>query len=248
LLTVRRTFVIGAGLAAVYVAAVAATIVVTDRPVRPLFDGLVPPPPYRWVNPPPGAGFNTKPERDDVSVPLTADGSELAGPSAINGQVVLNLPAGAIPARAGADEVRMTVVPLAPHRLGALPNGLTPDGNAYEIRLRYRPSGASVTDLAVPGNIVLATPEPASVLLFSPEGRGWETLDTQRVGGPDSVGGPFRRAGHYVAAVPGVSRPVEESGGWLETGRKVLVVVLSVALVANLAWRVRERRRVARGM
>src|SRR5687768_3192779 len=174
----------GAALAAIYVAVVAATMVATDRPVRPLFDGLVPPPPYRWVNPPPGAGFNTKPERDVVSVPLTPAGSELAGPSAVNGQVVLNLPEGAVPPRSGASAARITVTPLDPNRLGALPEGLTPAGNAYEIRVRYGPSGGTLAVLAVPGNIILATPEPASVLLFSSDGRAWETIDTQRVGGP----------------------------------------------------------------
>lgn len=238
----------GAALAAIYVAVVAATMVATDRPVRPLFDGLVPPPPYRWVNPPPGAGFNTRPERDVVRVPLTPAGSELAGPAAVNGQVVLNLPEGAIPPRSGATEVRITFTPLDPNRLGALPEGLTPDGNAYEILARYRPSGGTLADLAVPGNIILATPEPASVLLFSSDGRGWEAIDTQRVGGPDSVGGPFLRAGHYVAAVPGVPRPVEESGGWLRSARRVLIVVLSVALVANLGWRARQRRQAPREM
>ena len=181
-------------------------------------------------------------------MPLTATGSELAGPSAINGQVVLNLSEGAIPGRGRDTEVRVTVIPLDPHKLGALPAGLTPDGNAYEVRLRYRPSGAAVPALTAPGNIILATPEPASVLLFSADGRGWEVLDTQRVGGPDSVGGPFRRAGHYVAAVPGVSRPVEKPAGWLETGRKGLISVLAVALVANLAWRARQARRSPRHM
>jgi hypothetical protein len=247
-LTVRRTFALGAVLAAAYVAVVGATIALTDRPVRPLFDGLVAPPPYRWVKPPPNAGFNTKPERDDLSVPLTATGSELTGPSAINGQVVLNLPEGAIPARGRDAEVRVTVIPLDPRKLGALPTGLTPDGNAYEVRLRYRPSGDAVRDLATPGNIILATPEPASVLLFSADGRRWEALDTQRVGGPDSVGGSFRRAGHYVAAVPGVSRPADEPAGWVETGRKVLIGVLAVALVANLALRVRQSRQTTRRM
>jgi hypothetical protein len=238
----------GAALAVIYVSVVAATLVATDRPVRPLFDGLVPPPPYRWVNPPPGAGFNTRPERDVISVPLTAAGSELAGPAAVNGQVVLNLPEGAIPPRPGATEVRITVTPLDPGRLGPLPEGLTSDGNAYEIGMRYRPSGGALADLAVPGNIILATPEPASVLLFSSDGRGWETIDTQRVGGPDSVGGPFLRPGHYVAAVPGIARPVEEPGGWLRTARRAAIVVLSVALVANLARRALQRRRARRGM
>ena len=37
------------------------------------------------------------------------------------------------------------------------------DGNAYEIRVRYGPSGGTLADLAVPGNIILATPEPASL-------------------------------------------------------------------------------------
>lgn len=247
-MTLPRTFVTGAVLATVYVAVVAATLAGTDRPVRPLFDGLLPPPPYRWVNPPPGTGFNTKPEPDVVTVPLAAAGSELAGLSAINGQVILNLPAGAFPPRAGAGEVRTTVVPLDPNRLGALPAGLTANGNAYDIRLQYRPSGGRLTGLAAPGNIILATPEPASVLLFSPDGRRWETIDTQRVGGPDSVGGPFRSAGHYMAAVPGVARAVEKPAGWAQTARRALIVLLSAALVANLAWRVRQSRRAARQM
>lgn len=247
-MTPRQTFITGGALAALYLAVVAATMIGTDRPVRPLFDGLVPPPPYRWVDPPSGLGLNTKPEREAVSVPLTAAGSELAGPSAINGQVVLSLPEGAFPARAGAVEVRITVVPLDPDRLGALPAGLTADGNAYEIRLDYRPSGGSVAGLSAPGSIILATPEPASVLLFSPDGRNWETIETQRVGGPDTVGGPFRGAGHYVGAVPGVARPEDEPAGWARTARRVLIALLSVALVANLAWRARQSRRAARQM
>ena len=84
------------------------------------------------------------------------------------------------------------------------------------------------------------TPEPASVLVFSADGRRWETMETVRVGGPDSVGAAFQRPGHYVAAIPGVARPQGRSREWLLTGRKVLIAVLSVALVANLALRARE--------
>lgn len=226
----------------------AATQAFTDRPVRPLLDGLVPPPPYRWVKPPPGLGVNTKPKRGEATVALGPAGSELAGPSAINGQVVLNLPAGALAGRAGDGEVRITIDPLDPARGPALPDGFVADGNAYRIGLRYRPSGDAVTSLAALGNIILATPEPASVLLYSADGHGWEVLPTQRVGGPDSVGGPFRGPGQYVAAIPGVARPAAEPAGWVGTARKLLMVLLSLALVGNLAWWARQRRRPARDM
>src|SRR2546421_6684356 len=211
----------------------AVTLVATAHPVRPLFDGLTPPPPYRWVSPPPGYGTNIKAKPDEVSLALAGGGSEPAGPTGVNGQVTLNLPLGAIPGRAGDTAVKIAIVPLDAARLGPLPAGLIPDGNAYELRMSYRPSGAGITSLSVPGNIVLATPERASVLVFSADGRHWETMDTVRVGGPDSVGATFRRAGHYVAAIPGVPRPTGGSQDWLVTGRKVLIGVLSVALVAN---------------
>jgi hypothetical protein len=239
---------VGAALAAAYVAVVAVTMVATDHPVRPLFDGLTPPPPYRWVNPPPGYGTNVKATPDEVSVALAGGGSGPAGPTGVNGQVTLNLPQGAIPARPGDTAVKIAIVPLDAAWLGSLPPRLLPDGNAYDIRMSYRPSGAAVTSLAVPGNIVLATPEPASVLVFSADGRHWETMETVRVGGPDSVGATFRRAGHYLAAIPGVARPTGRSREWLVTGRKVLIGALSVALVANLALRRRQSVHTRRRM
>lgn len=231
---------VGAALALVYLSVVAVTLVATDHPVRPLFDGLTPPPPYRWVKPPPDYGTNIKAEPSEASVALADGGSEPAGPTGVNGQVTLNLSQGAVPARPGEVAVKIRVVPLDAARLGPLPPRLVPDGNAYEIRMSYRPSGAAVTALATPGNVVLATPEPASVLVFSPDGRHWETLETARVGGVDSVGAAFRRAGYYVAAIPGAARPTGRSGNGLETGRKVLIGLLSVALVANLALRRRS--------
>jgi len=138
--------------------------------------------------------------------------------------------------------VKFTFRPIDPGRLGPLPPGLVPDGNAYEIRMAYHPSGAAITDVAAVGNIVLSTPEPASVLLFSVDGHKWATMDTHRIGGPDAVGGAFRQAGHYVAAIPGIARPRSETAGRLETARRILIVVLSVALVVSLARRVTERR------
>jgi len=241
---VRRTLALGVGLAALYISVLAATMVATGRPVRPLFDGLTPPPPYQWVTPPPGHGFNVKPHRSEASLPLTAAGSGLAGATGVNGQVVLNLPDRAIPPHAADSAVQVRFTPLDPDRLAPLPTGLVPDGNAYEIRMWYRPSGLPITDLTVAGNVILSTPEPASVLVFSADGHSWRTIETQRVGGPDAVGGPFGRAGHYVAAIPG-RRPVPPArpASWLVTGRRILIAVLALALAVNLLARARQRRR-----
>lgn len=237
----RRTLDIGVGLAALYLAVLTATMALQGQPALPLYDGLTPPPPYQWVKPPPGYGFNTKPEPAEVTVALNDTGSAPDGSTGVNGQVVLNLPAGAVPPRSGDTAVKITIRPLDPARLDPLPPGLIPDGNAYEIRMRYQPSGQAINELAVPGNIILATPEPASALLVAAPGRPWETVETQRVGGPDSVGGPFVRSGHYVAAIPGAASP-RDRRSWLGTVRRILIIVLSVALVVNLADRIRQRR------
>jgi hypothetical protein len=239
---VRRTLAGGVGFAAVYVSIVAITMVATGRSVAPLFDGLTPPPPYRWVKPPPGYGVNVKPRRTEGSVPLSDTGSVLAAPTGVNGQVVLNLPERAIPRHDRDTAVDIAFTPLDPARLGVLPPGFVPDGNAYEINLSYRESSAAITDMVLPGNIILSTPEPASVLLFSPDGHRWETMATQRVGGPDAVGGPFRHAGHYVAAIPGRPPPASRSWAWLPTARRILIGVLAAALFLNLAIRARHGR------
>ena len=229
-------------MAAAYVAVVVVTMVATGRSVAPLFDGLTPPPPYRWVKPPPGYGLNVGARPTEASLPLTDAGSVLAAPTGVNGQVVLDLPDHAIPGHQRDNAVKITFTPLDAGRVGTLTPGLVPDGNVYQIRMSYRPSGEAITDLTVPGNVILSTPEPASVLLFSADGHRWETMDTQRVGGPDAVGGPFRRAGRYVAAIPGRTAPRPHSPKWLATGRGILIGVLALALVANLAARARQGR------
>jgi hypothetical protein len=243
---VRRTLAVGVALAGVYVAMVAATAVMSGRPVVPLFDGLTPPPPYRWVKPPPGNGTNVKPQATGASLRLAEGGSVLDQPTGVNGQVVLNLPERAVPGRPAETAVTISFTPLDPHHLGDLPAGFVADGNAYRIRMRYGRSGADVGDMAVAGNVILSTPEPASVLLFSADGDRWDVIPTQRVGGPDAVGGPFYRPGHYVAALPGRTIPGAHSRTWLQTTRRILIVLLSAALVVNLAFRVRAGRRAAR--
>ena len=69
----RRRLTVGVGLVGVYLVAAVATMALSDRPFRPLFDGLAPPVPYQWVNPP---GENA---RDNVAP--SAAGRESPWPS-----------------------------------------------------------------------------------------------------------------------------------------------------------------------
>jgi hypothetical protein len=232
---------IGAGAAIVYAVVAGVTLAGGGHPARPLFDGLTPPPPYRWVKPPPRHPLNVKPATTTSQLDFDEDGLVAAGPTTTDGQLVLSLPRKALPRRARDTALQVRMAPLDPGRLGATPSGLVPDGNAYEVRMVYRPSGTPVTELAVPGNIILTTPEPASLLLFSADGHRWTTLATQRVGGVDAVGSVFSRPGYYVAAVPGAPRQARASRNPLETVRIVLIVILSVALLINLARPVLRR-------
>ena len=64
----RRIAITGASVALAYLAVVLATSLFTNRTVRPLFDGGAPPPPYRWINPPPDfAPGNLGPKSTDLT-------------------------------------------------------------------------------------------------------------------------------------------------------------------------------------
>jgi len=107
---VRR---VGIAILVVYALAAALTLGTTGHPLRPLFEGIGPSSPYRWVNPPPDfAASNVKPEPATTDIELDAAGSKPAGLSTPDGQVVLNLPAGAVAPRPGDTNVAVTVTAL----------------------------------------------------------------------------------------------------------------------------------------
>src|SRR5437660_1480006 len=81
----------------------------------PVFDGLAPPPAYRWVRPPSElrAG-NRAPASVSASVPLTESGSAAAVVSTPDDQVQVTIPAGAFPPAAGQNALRVDIQPLDP--------------------------------------------------------------------------------------------------------------------------------------
>jgi hypothetical protein len=234
-------------LALAYVLVVSGTLRLTDRPVRPLYDGAGNVVPYRWVNRPwyVPSSFNIKPRANRGPVPLEGNSSALTGLTSGDSQVVVNLPAGAFPARPGATSVEVGFTPFDPETLGATPAGLRPNGNAYRVEMGYRPAGGPVAAAAREGNIVMIVPEQAETILYAGDGRVWEVLPTQLLGDPTTLGASFSRAGYYLGATsePEVPNPDGSGKGGIALA---VAITAAVALAIGFAPAALRRRRPAR--
>jgi hypothetical protein len=238
-------------LALVYIAALALTAQLSNHPTQPLFEGVGPTAPYRWAKPPPEfAATNQPPGNLDVTAPLDANGSTPISSGSHDGQLVLNLSAGAFPPADGATSVHVLGTPLDPATLGALPAPLRSDGNAYQVNANYLPTNAAAT-VAKPGNIVLVVPEAADAIYYSQDGKTWERRDTQTVGGPSTVGTVFDKPGYYLAGTtaPPLSAATSSGGSsWTSilvvAGTALLVLLLII--VPTLWWRSRNQKTSAK--
>ena len=239
----RRPALVGLGLAAAYALVCLTTLRLTGHEVRPLFEGIGPDSPYRWVNPPKEfAPGNVKPDPSSTDVELQANGSKAAGLLSSDSQLVINLDAGAVPPKAGDNLVTVTIVPLDPAKLGRLTPPMRPDGNAYRVEMTYKPSGEPVAGLTAPGNVLVVVPEPADTVLFSPDGQAWQELDSQHESGTGAESSTFTSPGYYLA---GTSRPPPSPVASSSRGYSTVVVVGAVALLAIvLAWTPYLRQRL----
>jgi hypothetical protein len=217
---------------------------------RPLLDSFVPPPPYRWVSPPPElAAGNQSPATGTFTVHLGPDGSQAGVFSTPDLQATLILEKGAIAPAHGSASVRLSIKPLDPATLAAPPSGITIAGNAYRFEAAYRPGGEPVKSLTGPARVELIYPATAGTYhhrtLQLPDGStSWRRLTTtdtapqlQTISDVTSLG---------VFAVGQVGKP---SGGSLL--RSLPALLLTVAAVAVSGWfaftalRDRARRRRA---
>lgn len=234
-------------LAAVYALVVVGTIRLSNHPVRPLFDGAGNVVPYRWVQRPwyVPASYNVEPRPNRATVSLEGLTSPLSGLTSQDSQLVLNFPAGAFPTRPGATRVVVAMTPVDPATLGATPAGLRPDGNAYRVEMAYQPSGGAVQETAVAGNAVVIVPEQGDAVLHSADGRTWESLPTQLLGDPTTLGTSFTRAGYYLGATsqPEVPEPPGSGKGGVVAG---VAVAAAVALLVGFGPAAARRRRPSR--
>ena len=232
---------VGGLLVAVYVLAITGTLPFGHN-VRPLFEGIGPPPVYRWVKPPPAfASGNVPPAPNDTDVAMTPTGSQQSGAQSEDNQLVLNLAPNAVPLHPPDSSLRIHIEPLDPSTLGPIPPEFRPNGNAYRVTMTYQPSGTPATTITAPGNILLTVPLPPAGLLTSTDGRSWTNIGKQTVAGQPIVGGPFTAPGWYLGATHPSAVP---SGGGGSSGVVIVAVLVGVlALALGLFPLLRKRVR-----
>ena len=240
----------GVGIVLVYLAGAVVSGRASMLARRPLLDGLAPPTPYRWVNPPPElAAANKPPASTRFTVELGPDGSRLGAFSTSDGQINLVLSEGAVPPRSGQTAVEVAVDPVDPATLGPPPSGLVVAGNAYRIQASYRPSGAKVEALAGQSSVGLVYPLLATavadvgghVVLSSPDGRSWKQLASTDTPGTHQVSAQLNTTGYVEVGVP---PSAGGSGGDQRSRILLLASAVAVAIVAAaLLLRFRESSR-----
>jgi hypothetical protein len=247
----RLALLVGVGFVLLYLAGAAISGRASILARRPLLDGLAPPTPYRWVNPPPDlASGNRPPASTRFTVKLTAQGSQIGAFSTSDGQVNLVLSEGAVPARAGQTGVEVAVDPVDPATLGPVPAGLVGAGNAYRIQASYRPSGGKVDALGGQSSVGLVYPLLATavsdpgghLVLSSADGRAWERLRSTDTPGTHQVSAGLARTGYVqVGVAPSVS-----GGSAGDTRNRTLLLATGVAAVIVIAALLLRRRKPPR--
>ncbi len=237
----RRPLGIGLGLAAAYLLAAVATMVLSDRPFRPLFDGLAPPLPYHWVNPPPAnARDNVAPSAARREVLLSADGSPFVNLTPEDGQAILLLEEKAIAPNPPDTAVDLAVTPRDVLTLGPLPENRSPESNAYQVEATYRPSGQPVTDFDLDtSSIAVVAAGPSDFLLYSRDGQSWDERSTT----PYSAHGlETAFAGHGYYVVTSISGDAGGGSSPLVVG---LVLLAPPLIVGGLVLRSRRAKTAA---
>ena len=230
----RRALGWGALVVGVYLATAAATS--RTLPIRPLFDGLAPPVPYRWVNPPADLkADNQKPEAAEQDLALKPEGNEEASVATLDAQATLIVPQGVFVSTTGDKSVHIEVTPRDPAQYGPPPPRLQYSGNAYELHATFQPSGAQ----AIPSReitVLLSHPVHATKIFLRDADR-WTELATTTVPAALQVFAKTRLIGPVVAAGPATSSALR----WWTLG-----VASGIAAVLGVAFGIRERRRLAR--
>jgi hypothetical protein len=243
-----RTLAAGAAVALAY--AISAMISGQLSPLarRPVLDGLPPPIPYRWVEPPPElAPTNEPPETETFRVPLGPDGSPSNVITMSDAQVSLILPEGAFAAAEDQRAVEVTIEPLASSAVGPAdePNRIV--GNVYLLEASYLPSREPAR-LSADGEarVVLIYPlttgdHGAHGVLVSRNGERWNAVDSTDFTGIQQTDGPIDGLGYVAVAsspAPATSSPTAtpsvDTGG--SSTATIVIVACLVILMGALGW------------
>jgi len=211
-----------------------------------LFDGMAPPPRYRWLHPPRAlARDNQPPSSGRGAIVLAGGASRMAFVPTDDAQALISFAPGAVLVRRGETQVSVAVVPRDPASIGAPPAGLRFDGNAYEFRGTYSSSQAPLA-LRKPVSIILRYASGASHILRS-AGSTWTVVSSADFPAAMQRTAEVTAMGVYVVAAPSDLPFVRRPTGWrYAIGGSVLIIAAALFWIAWVGSRCRGRSRPAR--
>ncbi|MGZ4145928.1 MAG: hypothetical protein ACXVPP_12315, partial [Actinomycetota bacterium] len=220
-------------------------------PVRPLYDGTGPPPPYRWVNPPPALkSGNTLPSAGRGTMTITAKGSPPYNLNTDDTQASVIFPPNGVVPKAGETKVNVTITPLDPATLGAPPPGLDYDGNAYRVTATYASSGTPIQIPKVTCDLAEANACASVVLryafnatgLYLLNGTTWTSVKAQTASAGLQIYGVTNQLGTFVAAGPKLP-PGQTRTPKSQTGNLIAFIIgLAAILLGTFLARMRAVR------
>jgi hypothetical protein len=217
---------------------------------RPVLDGLGPPLPYRWVDPPPElAAPNLPPTPGAFTLPLGPEGVRADLLFTSDNQVNVIVDNGAIAPASGERSVKLTVDPLDPSGLPPPAGELVAFGNAVRIAAVYLPSGTPVPSTKKDLDVVLVYPATSTLqsrshqILYSADGTRWRKLETTDSLVQHSAEARIPGFGTVLVAAVPEKAPITPQGGG--SGRSpfliVAVVVAACAILVGVGLILRTR-------
>jgi hypothetical protein len=205
---------------------------------RPFLDGYTPPPPYRWVSPPPNLAKNNQPPTGGATtIGLTDGSSDAAGAFTDDGQITVSFNPGTFTDSTGQTGVLVQITPLVPQP--ASPAGVIVDGNVYSMKATFVPNGKPATVLHTPVLLDMRYPSHKPDAVYRVEGTNWTALDNSTVQELLlTIDARSTELGTFAAAHQ-ASSGTPQSGGvnpliFLALG---LAVIVGVALLAGVRIR-----------
>lgn len=235
------------GIAAVAIYAI--TIVISGAssvgPMRILYDGLAPLPPYRWLHPPPElARDNQAPEPGQATLPLTA-GSPPGSVTTGDGQASVIFDENTVAPARGESTVQVNIIPVDPAAVAAPPAGTRFDGNAYTIDARYITSGQRVR-LRAPATIVLRYATGA-IQMVRATGSGWTGLQTLNYPGSlQLVVAKSEMFGTFAPVAPANLPYTRRTHWWVYVIASLPFIALLIGYLPRILARLRGGARRAR--
>ncbi|MHB8513144.1 MAG: hypothetical protein ACYDCC_13315 [Actinomycetota bacterium] len=247
-----RRICIALSFAALYVIVAAATSG-SLLPVRPVYEGIGPPPPYSWVNPPSSRkSNNVPPTQGDGVIAMGPKGSEPGTVSTDDGQAVMTFFRGSFEAKKGQTKVHVHITPVDPATLGPPPQGLFYDGNAYKFTATYEPSGQPAIiparDCPIAQNpkicptLVLRYAFSATSLYWLSSGSWTSVSGATPVGTSLQIFADVHFVGTFVAIDSKSTVNAKPAGGGSSIGSILAIVFAAVAVLIGLVGsRIRAR-------